>query len=136
MIRIALIVFPIVFLLFLIMRFLKNLQAKRLMEVTEKLKGKNILCITSNSNFFGLESVGMLQVRGNGVLVLTDEELLFSMWTPKKEISIPLKSIKKTEIVKSFLGKTKFRPLLKVVFQNEKNETDSAAWLVSNTNKW
>jgi hypothetical protein len=36
------------------------------------------------------------------------------MWIPKKEIKIPIDKMEKIEEVKSFLGKSKFRPLLKI----------------------
>jgi len=70
------------------------------------------------------------QLRGNGTLVLTDSELYFERWVPHREYRIPLASIRAIETPSSFLGKTNFRPLVKVVFQTEAGQTDSIAWLV------
>ncbi|MBU1043087.1 MAG: hypothetical protein KJ915_01660 [Candidatus Omnitrophica bacterium] len=86
--------------------------------------------------FFGQESLGMAQIRGNGVLVLTDEELFFKMWAPAKELSIKLSDIIGLEMPKSFLSKTKFKPLLKIMFKNQKKQPDAAAWLVGNLSDW
>ena len=92
--------------------------------------------VERSANFFGIESEGMTQMRGNGTLILTDEELYFQMWIPGRELSIRLDRISGTDIVKKHLGKTKLRPLLKVIFRNRKGEHDSAAWLVENPRVW
>ena len=67
-------------------------------------------------------------MRGSGTLVLTDDALIFEMWMPRRELRIPLSSISAVETPTSFLGKTRFKPLLKVVFQNESGLADAAAW--------
>ncbi len=81
-------------------------------------------------------SLGMAQMRGNGVLVLTDDELFFQMWAPKRELNISIGNITAVETPRTFLGKTKFKALLKIVFKDEKNQSDSAAWLVGNLSDW
>ncbi len=83
-----------------------------------------------NANFFGQESKGVMQMRGNGTLVLTGSEIYFARWIPLAEYTIPLAKIQSVETVNGFLGKTVFRPLLKVVYQNEAGKTDAIAWLV------
>ncbi|MHA2035336.1 MAG: hypothetical protein ACW972_00870 [Promethearchaeota archaeon] len=88
------------------------------------------------ANFFGLESLGSWKVRGNGVLALTEDKLLFGMWKPIKELYIPVKSITKITNPKSHMHRSVFRPLLKVIFKNEKGENDSAAWFVQDLNTW
>ena len=110
----------------------RKLQAKRTTEALKKFAGKKVLGVKSNANFFGQESLGYAQLRGNGVLVITEDELYFEMWYPKKEFHIPLSSILSIETPKSYLGRTRFHPLLKVIFQNERGEKDSMACLVKN----
>jgi len=109
---------------------------KRTKEIEEMFVGRNILLISKGANFFGQKSKGLSQVRGNGVLLLTDKELYFGMWTPKKEIKIPIIAIKSIENPKSFLGKSMFRKLLKVTFENDYNEIDEAAWYVKDLDSW
>ncbi len=106
------------------------------MEIHDKLEEENILIFDDMVNFFGLESLGIWKTRGNGVLMLTEEELLFGMWKPKKELIIPVKSITKITNPKSHMHKSVFKPLLKVIFKNEKGNYDSAAWLVHDLNRW
>jgi hypothetical protein len=86
--------------------------------------------IVAGANFFGQESRGVAQLRGNGTLVLTDSELYFELLIPRREFRIPLASIQAIETVSSHLGKTVGRPLLKVVFLNEAGQNDSIAWYV------
>jgi hypothetical protein len=115
---------------------LKTLEKKRAAEALNKFKEQRICGVSSNVNFFGQESLGVTQMRGNGVLVLTEHELFFQMWAPQKELRIKSAAIIGVENPKTFLGKTKFKPLLKVIFKNEKNEIDSAAWLVNKLYGW
>ncbi len=88
------------------------------------------------TNFFGLESLGVWKIRGNGVLILTKEKLLFGMWKPKRDLSILIGNIYEISNPKSHLHKSVNRPLLKIVFKNEQGESDSAAWYVRDLDKW
>lgn len=88
------------------------------------------------ANFFGQESLGSWKIRGNGVLLLTKNELFFEMWKPRKQIAIPIDSISQIENPRSFLGKSVFKPLLKVIFENKDAKIDSIAWYVKNLNEW
>ena len=58
------------------------------------------------------------------------------MLLPKKEINIPLRDIVKIETPKSHLHKTKFKPLLKIIFKNDLGELDSVAWLIKDVFQW
>ncbi len=115
---------------------LKKIFRNRIKEIHEKFKSKNVLLIDDTSNFFGLESLGAWKVRGNGVLLLTEKELFFGMWKPKKELLIPIESIIKVTNPKSHMQRSAFRPLLKVIFKNENGDIDSAAWFVQKLDMW
>jgi hypothetical protein len=86
--------------------------------------------IESGALFFGQQSRGVMQMRGNGTLILTDNELLFKQWVVNKEFRLPLKSIQSIEIPSSFLGKTQGVQLLKVSYLNESGVPDALAWRV------
>jgi len=115
---------------------IKRILAKRIREMLDKFGDQNVLRTAPLANFFGQESIGMMQIRGNGMLVLTDKELYFRMWAPKRELSIPVGSILTIETPRSHLGKTVGRALLKVVFRDENGQRDSAAWLVRDLPSW
>ena len=86
--------------------------------------------IITQANFFGQESHGWGQIRGDGILILTAGTLIFEMWLPRREFRILLHKIQRIETPTSFLGKSRFRELLKVVFINEMGERDAMAWQV------
>jgi len=88
------------------------------------------------ANFFGQQSRGAGQIRGNGTLILTESELIFEMWLPRREFRIPLASIESLENPNSFLGKSRFTPLLKVVFNDQQGSNDSMAWQVRDLSGW
>lgn len=111
---------------------IKKMQAASAKMAEEDLSGKEIKYGEELANFFGQESLGMAQVRGNGILCITQDKIYFRMLMPSRVFRFPTNGIENIETVKSFLGKTKFVPLMKVTFTNEQGESDSAAFLVRN----
>ena len=109
---------------------------KRTKSILNKFLDTNIILVAKGANFFGQTSKRLTQVRGNGVLVLTSEQLYFEMWTSRRKIAIPRKDIKAVEIAKAHLKKTKMVPLLKVIFTNDMGQEDSAAWWVKDIDAW
>ena len=91
---------------------------KRIEEFMQKYSKRGVL-MKGGANFFGIESDGLMQVRGNGILLLTETDLVFRMFEPTRDFLIPLAQIVKVELAESHLTKTVFKPLLKVYFTNE-----------------
>ena len=109
--------------------------SKRIDEITKKYVKQGVR-MKGNANFFGIESCGVMQIRGNGILLLTDTVLVFGMFRPNREFVIPLIKIVKIELANSHLTKTVFQPLLKVYFTNEEGDADSVAWWLANPTEW
>ena len=105
-------------------------------EASARARYPNARQIDRAASFFGQESRGGTQMRGNGTLILTDSDLIFEMWVPNKEFRIPLRSIQSLENPSSFLGKSRFTPLLKVVYTTEQGTTDAMAWQVPDLSGW
>ena len=89
-----------------------------------------------SANCFGIESAGAWQIRGNGCLAATGDEVLFIMWVPRRELLIPRTRIIAVERTRSHLGKTIGRPLLRVRFTNDSGDEDSVAWYVKDLPAW
>lgn len=126
----ALVLVGILPFIYAILNLIKGLQTRREQEALAKFAGKKILASVPNANFFGQELSGYAQVRGNGMLIITEDEIYFEMWLPRREYHLPVSSIESVEIANSQLGKTRGRPLFKVNFLNEQGQRDSMAWLV------
>ena len=94
-----------------------------------------ILGATTRANSFGFKSKGGAQIRGNGALVLTRNELCFVRAVPREEYLIPIGSIRKVSMPKTFNGKSVFVPLLRVDFDSENGE-ESIAWALKRADKW
>jgi len=109
---------------------------KKREQILEKFNEADIIQVSEKANFFGLESKGSKQVRGNGVLVLTKNELFFQMWLPKRIIKIPMGSIKDISTPTHHLRKTKHIKLLKVEFINQNGNMDSSTWWVKDLKEW
>ncbi|TYB31705.1 MAG: hypothetical protein FXF47_02790 [Candidatus Mcinerneyibacterium aminivorans] len=115
---------------------LKKIIKKRLTNLKKRFNEYQIIEYERFANCFGIKSKGYFQIRGNGILILTEKFLFFQMLFPKKEILISLSDIQKTEISMSHQGKTKGRKLLKIGFTNDRKKMDSVAFLVSNLDIW
>ncbi len=90
----------------------------------------------SDANSFGVESLGPRQVRGNGTLALTADELLFAQWIPNRLFRIRRGWIIDVTTPRSHLGKTMVSRLLKVTWTTESGSTDSIALLVKDLDAW
>ncbi|MFW9922655.1 MAG: hypothetical protein ACFFDW_05110 [Candidatus Thorarchaeota archaeon] len=109
---------------------------KRSQQILEQFNQTEIIKSSIGVNFFGQESLSVKQIRGNGVLILTEYQLFFEMWAPKRQVKIPLKMIITIDTPKWHLKKSKSRPLLKVNYYNEMGKIDSCAWLVRDLKDW
>ena len=91
---------------------------------------------TENVRGLGLQSRGKGQVRGNGWLVLTDDELRFKQWIPAREDRIPLAAITEVSTPRVWLGKTVGRKLLCVRWRTPDGGDDAMAWEVRDVDAW
>lgn len=110
--------------------FLKRLQTDR--AAAARAQFPNAQLIVPGANFFGQESRKGSQMRGNGTLVITDSEVYFERWLPRAEYRIPRKAIESLETPSWYLGKSVFRPLIKINFRRDDGTRDSMAWFVVN----
>ncbi|NQT73135.1 MAG: hypothetical protein HQ553_10280 [Chloroflexi bacterium] len=111
--------------------FTRGLQA----DIERRTAGQDVIMQTGNANSFGQSSRGIKQIRGNGALILTRQEIQFLMTVPRSEITIPLGQVTSVSLPKSHLGKTVFKPLLRVEYQSLEGP-DSIAWAIQNPEKW
>jgi hypothetical protein len=84
----------------------------------------------------GLESRGAAQVRGNGRLVLTEDELRFRMFVPDRETRIPLAAVTSVGSERTWLGKWVGRRLLRVRWTTAGGGEDAMAWEVRDLAGW
>jgi hypothetical protein len=97
----------------------------------EQIVRKDLKALT-----FGLQSRGVRQGRGNGALVLTADELAWFRFIPERSVlRIPRASITQVDTVKTHLGKTYGRDLLRVTFTNN-GKPDAMAWYVPDLGAW
>jgi hypothetical protein len=89
-----------------------------------------------NAQGLGLESRGKGQVRGNGWLVLTHDELRFRQWVPNRETRIPLAAITAVATERWWLGKSVGRKLLVVRWRTPEGGDDAMAWNVRDLEGW
>ena len=122
--------------LFLILGLVYSRVRKHLeMIVTEKFKKEEVLGATTRANFLGVASRRGVEVRGNGAIVLTRDAFFFFRAVPAKEYSVPIDSIKKVSMPKSFNGRSVMRPLLCLHYSTDSGE-DAMAFALQDPGKW
>ncbi len=87
------------------------------------------------SNFAGLESQGMVKVRGNGVIALTTEDLRITRAVPAAEWRILYHQIQAVTLEATYLGKWRGRPALVIAFEKE-DQQDRIGVYVGNSLDW
>jgi hypothetical protein len=90
----------------------------------------------ANAQGLGLQSAGRGQVRGNGWLVLTEDELRFHQWVPARETRIPLAAVTAVETPRSWLGKSVGSRLLCVRWRKPEGGEDAMAWNLRDLDGW
>ena len=120
-----------------LLRRLRTVGERRL---SERYDHAAVVLSDGGALFFGLSSRGLRQIRGTGVLVLTDDELWFSRYLLREDLQIPLSHVREVRLVGSHLRKRIIgRHLLFVRFapgDNNDDREDSIAWLVTDPNSW
>ncbi len=104
-------------------------------DLEKRLDPKDVLQADLFSNFFGQQSRGLGQIRGNGGLVLLRDRLYFLLAAPRRELVIPFANITDISLPSSFLGKSVLRPLLRVDFFSGTG-ADAAAWALRDPGNW
>jgi len=114
---------------------LKSLERRLRPRVERRYAAENILLASYEADFFGLESRGLGQVRGNGALALTPGELYFIQAVLGREVVIPLEDITAVSVVRSHLKKWVPRDLLRVDYRTPEGP-EAAAWFVYDPSGW
>ena len=129
------VVLGVVSLLVLLRLFFSSTRKKLENHIQKNFSKNEIIGVTTNANFFGEQSKGAKQVRGNGALVLTKDRIYFIRAVPFKEYTIPLKSVSKVSLPNSSNGKSIFSKLLCIQYETG-SELDAVAWAVKNPESW
>jgi len=124
---------------FTLLRFiLKKVTSSMKDLISEQFQEEDIIMQEAMANFFGQESRGAGQMRGNGALILTNDALHFTLLLPRRSWVIPLENITEMSLPRKHLGKSKMCDLLRVDYlDNTDNEKgDAIAWAVKDPESW
>ncbi len=101
------------------------------------LAGENVLMITSDASFLGADFPGPnLPPRTSGVLAVTDRQVYFMPWFPRKSISLPHNWIKEVHLKASYGNFSTAIPCLVFVVRDLKDPYGTIAWLVHDPREW
>jgi len=123
------------FLLLAVSLVFSSIRKKMKAHIRERFDKNEIIGSTTSVNFFGEQSKGGKQIRGNGALVLTKDELFFIRAMPFKEYVIPIKSITGVSTPTSFNGRSSLSRLLCVQYKTDSG-ADAIAWSIKEPGKW
>ncbi len=121
--------------LFAVRQFVHGLRDKGRAALAARYPAADVVRSEPMALSFGLQSKGVTQMRGSGVLALTRNELWFSMLVGGFSVAVPLPSIVAVTLVRSHLGKAQGTQLLHVRFTVNGVE-DAIAWRVPSPEVW
>lgn len=104
--------------------------------VRDELGPGRVRLVDPAAEFLGLASAGRARIRGNGVLAAGDDEVLFTMWTPRHTLRIPRPAIVAIDTPRTHGGRARFRPLLRITYRDGNGRDERAAWRVSDLEAW
>ena len=117
--------------------WLRALGQKVADEVVRALGGRRaILAIEKSANCVGVRSRGHGQIRGNGCLALTADELYFRLWVPSRTTRVPLEAVTAVGTGRAFMGKASALEHVRVTFEGGDGQQDEAAWIVRDAQRW
>jgi hypothetical protein len=102
----------------------------------QRFSGKNIRLIDKTALFVAQESDGYSHFRGNGYLVLTDDELYFERQLVSKVVQVPITSIKNVGETRSLGGQSPGKLMLRIDFKDSSGKSDSIALRVRELERW
>ncbi len=126
----------IIYLIVIFFIYLKRRQDEVEANFQKRFAGKKIKIMDKSALYVAKQSDGYSHFKGNGYLVLTEDELYFERRVVKKLIIIPIGSIVKAESTRRLGGKSVGKMMLKVVFLTETGEQDAVAWKVKELEQW
>lgn len=125
--------------IFILIKVISSIVFKLMAGTMQGIKdryGEQIEYLEEGVNFCGEEPHSGVRIRGNGSLLLLQEQFVFEMWAPQKTVQIPLNKIINIERVKSFAGRRGLTPILKVTFKDDSNQEKTMGWLVKEIDEW
>lgn len=114
---------------------LKRRQDEMEANFQKRFSCKKIRFMDKHAIYIARESDGYSHFRGQGYLVLTEDELYFERELVKKIIEIPIDSIVKVDKTKRLAGQGPGM-MLKVVFNTQDGQQDAVAWKVKDLERW
>ena len=95
-------------------------------------------CLTGGCQYLGLSSKGAMQMKGNGVLALTNKQIVLKGFAGVTDFECHRQHISKVEVTNSYPGGLSALPLIKITFCKENSPEDSLHVCVPPTHrtKW
>lgn len=120
------------------MWFIARLARRRLPEAKAAAArtGADTVRVAPMVQFYGAASAGLRLPRGDGVLLLTTEELRFDMWSPQRRLVIPLAAVTGVDTTRRHAGRYSARPLLRVAWRAADGAEVAAAWALKDSEGW
>ncbi len=97
---------------------------------------ENIINATKRCVFQGQRSKTSNQIRGNGFFALTDDEIFFEMFLPKKVFQIMYEDINRVYLTKKYLNQYRPKQMMIVEFDTAQEKMDSVGLSFKNPEEW
>jgi len=106
-----------------------------LKEWKKEYPGAQVIYISNGANCasFPGEKVNL---RGNGLLILTPDSIHFKLWAPRKSLRIPIHKIFTVDTVRKFAGRLGRVRMLHVAYETESGSLYETTWALPGAETW
>ena len=104
--------------------------------INARFDPKAVKAMSFGVNYFGLSSEAGKPKRSSGFLLLLNDRLFYRSRIKKIELSIPGNRIRRVTHDRSHKGVNLHQSVVKVVFENERQEEDAAAFRLPYPPQW
>jgi hypothetical protein len=121
--------------------FVRRLRGRAQDDLEALVGAGQAVLVDRSTNCAGHDDPDTVQLRGAGVLALTDDALHFMLWMPRhRHLEIPRASIRAASATRSYrragFARASLRPLLRVEFHTKAGAEASIAWSVTDAEAW
>jgi hypothetical protein len=115
---------------------LKKRQDELAASIERRFRGKRIRMQDKHAFFIALKSDGYSHSRGQGYLVLSDEELYFERLIARKVVPIPFGAIVSAGKTRRLAGQNLVRNMLQIEFKDKNGNLDAIGLVVKELDRW
>ena len=121
--------------------FVRRLRNRAQGDLEAMVGAEHVVLVDRSANCAGHDDPDTVQLRGAGVLALTEDALHFMLWMPRdRHLQIPRSGVRTATATRAYrragFARASFRPMLRVEFRTKAGADASIGWSTTDAEAW